>query len=175
MTSPVPAAQANMGQPIARLEARAKVTGAARYASDMPLANPAYAVLVTSTIAKGRIVAIDETAARAVPGVLHILTHRNRPPLQPVKHFFEGGSALTKVPPLAGPEIAHEGQIVAMVTAEGFEAATEAAQRLVVRYEREAPAASFGDSGTVEQRTVEVIPMRKDVTLGDAASALRRP
>ncbi len=171
MTSPVPAAQANMGQPIARLEARAKVTGAARFASDMPLARPAYAYLVTSTIAKGRISAIDETAARAVPGVLHILTHRNRPALQPIKHFFAGGSALTSVPPLAGPEVAYEGQIVAMVTAESFEAAREAAHRLVLRYERQKPAASFGDAGAVEQRTADVIPMRKDVALGNAQAA----
>ena len=68
MTAAVPAPQANMGQPIPRTEARAKVTGAARYASDMPVLNPAYAVLVTSTIAKGRIVGIDDSAARAVPG-----------------------------------------------------------------------------------------------------------
>jgi xanthine dehydrogenase YagR molybdenum-binding subunit len=173
MTSPVPAAQRNMGQPIARLEARAKVTGVARYASDMPLANPAYAYLVTSTIAKGRITGIDETAARAVPGVLHILTHRNRPAIAPIKHFVQGGGGLTAVPPLAGPEIAYEGQIVAMITAESFEAAREAAHRLVVRYDRQRPAATFGDAGVQEQRTAEVTPMRKDVALGDAAAAFK--
>ena len=38
------------GHPVTRVDGVAKVTGAARYASDEPLANPAYAYLVTSTI-----------------------------------------------------------------------------------------------------------------------------
>ena len=57
--------------------ARAKVTGAARYASDEPVANPAFAYLVTSSIARGRVTGFDLAEARAVPGVLDILTHEN--------------------------------------------------------------------------------------------------
>jgi len=53
-----------MGQPIERVDARAKVTGRARYASDMPHARPAYAFLVLSDIGKGRITGFDEGAAR---------------------------------------------------------------------------------------------------------------
>jgi len=174
MTNPVPQAQANMGQPVARVDARAKVTGAARFASDMPVTNPAYAYLVTSTIAKGRILGFDETAARAVPGVLDLMTHQNRPALQPIKHFFEGGSGITVQAPLGGPEVAHDGQIVAMVVAESFEAAREAAHRLVVRYQRQAPSATFGSPGVVEQRIAQVLPMRKDPVLGNAEVALRQ-
>lgn len=173
MTQPVPEVLANMGQAIARIDARAKVTGAARFASDMPVSNPAHAYLVTSTIARGRIAGFDETAARAVPGVLDILTHLNRPPLQPIKHFFAGGAAITATPPLAGPEIAHDGQIVAMVLANSFEAAREAAHRLVVRYQRQAPSATFGSPGLVEQLTSQVLPERKDPKLGDAEASLR--
>ena len=174
MTAAVPAPQANMGQPIPRTEARAKVTGAARYASDMPVTNPAYAVLVTSTIAKGRIVGIDDSAARAVPGVLDVMTHLNRPKLAPVKYFLEGGPALTSVAPLAGPAVAYDGQIVAMVTADTFEAAREASHLLRVRYERQAPAAGFGSRGVVEQRTSQVMPKRKDPSLGDAEAGFRK-
>ena len=173
MSNAVPTVGANMGQPIARVEARAKVTGAARFASDMPVMNPAHAYLVTSTIARGRILGFDETAARAVPGVLDIMTHLNRPPLQAVKHFFAGGSGITATPPLAGPEIAHDGQIIAMVLANSFEAAREAAHRLVVRYRRQTPSSTFDSPGVLEQRTADVVPERKDPTLGDAASALR--
>ena len=54
-----PEPQANMGQPEPRVDARQKVTGEARYASDFPLANPAYAVLVTGAIAKGRLLGLD--------------------------------------------------------------------------------------------------------------------
>ncbi len=50
-----PEPKENMGVPAPRYDARLKVTGEARYPSDMPVANPAYAVLVTSAIAKGRI------------------------------------------------------------------------------------------------------------------------
>ena len=173
MSNPVPVAGANMGLTTARIDARAKVTGAARFASDMPVANPVHAYLVTSTIARGRILGFDDSAARAVPGVLLILTHLNRPPLMPVKHFFAGGAGITAQPPLAGPEIAHDGQIVAMVVAESFEAAREAAHRLGVRTQRQAPSATFGSPGVVEQRIVDVIPERKDPVLGNGDSALR--
>ena len=172
MSKPVPEVLANMGQAIARIDARAKVTGAARFAADMPVSNPVHAYLVTSSIARGRIAAFEETAARAVPGVLDILTHLNRPPLQPIKHFFAGGAGITATLPLAGPEIAHDGQIVAMVLADSFEAAREAAHRLVVRYERQAPSATFGSQGLVEQLTSAVLPERQDPRLGDAAKAL---
>ena len=173
MSDPVPQVLANMGQAIARVDARAKVTGTARFASDMPVNNPAYAYLVTSTIARGRITGFDQAAARSVPGVLDILTHLNRPPLLPVKHFFGGGPAITATPALAGPEVAHDGQIIAMVLADSFEAAREAAFRLGVRYQRQAPAATFGSKGLVEQRTADVLPERKDPSLGNAEAALR--
>ena len=67
----------NMGDPLPRVDGRLKVTGAARYASDFPVANPAYAFLVTSAIAKGRIGRIDLGDALSVPGVLDILTYEN--------------------------------------------------------------------------------------------------
>ncbi len=174
MSHPVPEVQANMGAAVPRIDAHAKVTGAARFASDVAVTNPAFAYLVTSSIARGRIVGFDEVPARAVAGVLDIMTYQNRPPLQPVKHFVQGGSGLTAVPPLAGPDVAHDGQIVALIVAESFEAAREAAHRLVVRYQREAPTASFGSPGAVEQRTAQVLPQRKDPSLGDAEAEFRR-
>lgn len=67
----------DFGKPAIRIDGRAKVTGRALYASDETVANPAYAFLVTSTIARGRIEGFGLDAARAVPGVLDILTHEN--------------------------------------------------------------------------------------------------
>lgn len=173
MSNPVPEVLANMGQAIPRVDARAKVTGAARFASDMPVTNPAFAYLITSTIARGRITGFDQAAARSVPGVLDILTYLNRPPLFPVKHFFAGGSAITATLPLNGPEVAHDGQIIAMLIADSFEAAREASHRVVVHYQRQTPAATFGSKGLVEQRTADVLPERKDPSLGNAEAALR--
>ena len=64
-----------IGHPALRIDGRSKVTGSARYPSDEPVANVAYAFLVTAGIARGRIVGMDLSAARGVPGVLDILTH----------------------------------------------------------------------------------------------------
>src|ERR1041385_3625702 len=83
----------NMGKPEPRKEARLKVTGEARYGSDMPVRNPAFAFLVTSAIAKGRIDAIDLSEVQAVPGVLDILTHENTKGLRLVKSSAKGGAA----------------------------------------------------------------------------------
>ena len=116
MTTAAPEPKANMGQPVPRYEARLKVTGEARFGADFPLNNPAYAFLVTSAIAKGRIESIDLAAARAVPGVLEILTQDNTTELKPIKFSAGGGGASTSMQSL-GPEIAHDGQIVAMVLA----------------------------------------------------------
>jgi len=65
-----------LGVSTARIDGPLKVTGAARYGSDLPGEHSAYAVLVTSRIARGTITGIDEAPARAVPGVLDILTGR---------------------------------------------------------------------------------------------------
>ena len=46
---------AKLGDPINRVDGRLKVTGGAKYAAELPITNPAYAVLVTSTIARGRV------------------------------------------------------------------------------------------------------------------------
>src|SRR2546423_2283375 len=132
MSVAAPEPKANMGAPAPRLDARAKVTGAARYPSDFPVNNPAFAYLVTSAIAKGRIERMDLAEARAVPGVLEILTHENTGGLKPVK-FNAGPGVMTSIQGL-GPEIAHDGQIVAMVLADTFEAGREAAHKVKRTY-----------------------------------------
>jgi xanthine dehydrogenase YagR molybdenum-binding subunit len=66
MSIAAPEPKANMGQPIPRYDAVAKVTGKAEYAADMALVRPAYAYLVTSSIARGRIDGFDLAAAKQV-------------------------------------------------------------------------------------------------------------
>src|SRR3954469_21400848 len=90
MSIAAPEPKANMGQPVPRYDAVSKVTGRATYASDMPLANPAYAFLVTSAIAKGRIDRFDLNDARNVRGVIDIVTHENAPELKEAKLFSNG-------------------------------------------------------------------------------------
>ena len=166
-----PAPRANQGEPIARYDARAKVTGGARYPADEPVANPAYGYLKTSSIARGRITAIDEAPARAVPGVLDILTWRNASAIKPLKTFNDGGTGATSIAPLSSPQIWHEGQIVALVVAETYEAAREAANRLRVDYAVESPSASFDSAGTTTQAAADISPTHKDPKVGDAETA----
>jgi len=163
-----PAPQANMGEPAPRVDARQKVTGEARYASDFAVANPAYAVLVTSAVAKGRVVGLDTEAAKAVPGVLDILTQDNTGELKEVKF----GAASTSIQKL-GPEIAHDGQIIAMVVADTFEAAREGAYKVRASYAAEAPSASFGSPGVTEEDVTKVSERHKHMPqAGDAEQAL---
>ena len=76
--APADAPKAGIGAPTSRIDARIKVMGQARYGSDFDGGSqPAHAYLATSRIARGAITSIDQTAARAVPGVLEILTWQN--------------------------------------------------------------------------------------------------
>jgi xanthine dehydrogenase YagR molybdenum-binding subunit len=136
----------NMGEPVPRIDGRLKVTGEARYPSDFPVNNPAFAFLVTSPIAKGKITAMDDHDARAVPGVLDIFTHENTGDLKKISYDASGGGASTSIQEY-GPEIKHDGQIVAMVVADTFEAAREAAYKFKVSYSTEKPSATFGSEG----------------------------
>lgn len=172
-TPPVPAPLANMGQPVPRYEARAKVTGATLYASDTPVANPLYAYMVTSGIAKGRIAALDTAEAAAVPGVVRIYTQANAPKRQPVKYSNEGGYVSSTAVPLAGPDIRHDGEIVAMVVADSYEAAREAAHRVAVRYAPTDPSATIGSKGVETIAAAKVSPGHKDKKKGDAEAALK--
>jgi xanthine dehydrogenase YagR molybdenum-binding subunit len=156
-----------IGKPAVRIDGPAKVTGQARYPADEPLQNPAFAYLVTSAIARGRVRSVDLTAARATPGVLDILTHENaggqiKPPNGP-----DGGPTTTT---LESDRVWHDGQIVALVVADSFEAAREAAHKVVVDYAAEAPSATF-DSPGAQAEVRKPGEMHKDPAKGDAAAA----
>lgn len=172
MTEAVPAPGLNMGQPIPRYEARLKVTGSAQYASDFAAANPVHAFMVTSSVARGQITGFDDVDARRVLGVLDIMTYQNRPPLKVVTQPADGIHALERVPGLNGPEVSYEGEIVAMVLAETYESAREAAHRMVVHYQRNVPISGFETKGLQTQDIKEIFPERKSPSLGDVAKAL---
>jgi len=155
-----------IGKPAVRTDGPAKVTGAARYADDEPVQNAAFAWLVTSSIARGRIRAMDLIAARAVPGVLDILTHENvgqevKPPMGP----DQGATTTT----LESDRIWHDGQIIAVVVADSFEAAREAAYKVRVDYETETSSAGFDSPGVDIERKIS--QQGKDPTKGDASAA----
>lgn len=117
-----------IGKPTDRIDGPLKTTGRARYAYERHdvVSNPAYGYVVGSAIAKGRIASIDLTQARAVPGVLAIVTADNAGKLD------KGRLNTAKL--LGGPEIQHYHQAIAVVVAETFEQARAAAQLIRVDY-----------------------------------------
>ncbi len=123
-------------QPPRRIEARAKVTGAARYAADLQAADfdgvLDYAVAVTSAQATGRITAIDATAALARPGVRCVVTHENSPRLR--KYIGLAGAEIGTLSPLQDDRLRYNGQCIAIVVAETLEEAQYAASLVRVNY-----------------------------------------
>ena len=165
MSTAAPEPKANMGKPVPRYDAAAKVTGKAQYAADVPLNNPAFAYLVTSSIAKGRIDSFDLSAARKVRGIIDIVTHENAEKLKEAKLFSNGGYASTTIQPLKSADIAQDGQIVAVVVAETFEAAREAAHAVKVNYTAARPTATFefaGNDVRARQGTARAIQGRPE-------------
>ncbi len=119
-----------VGKPIDRIDGPLKTTGTAPYAYERHdvAPNQAYGYVVGAAIAKGRIVAIDSSAAERAPGVLAVVTARNAGKL--AKGNFNTAHLL------AGPEVQHYHQAVALVVAETFEQARAAASLVRVEYSR---------------------------------------
>src|SRR5215208_3453334 len=135
MSDAAPRPKENMGEPLPRIDGRLKVTGAATYPADIIVSNLAYAVLVTSSIAKGRITRLGIDEAKAVPGVLQILTERDIAGKIGKPKF--GNTASTSIAPLQDREILHDGQVIAVAIAETFEAAREAAMLVRADYDKQ--------------------------------------
>ncbi|MEA2311758.1 MAG: xanthine dehydrogenase YagR molybdenum-binding subunit, partial [Solirubrobacteraceae bacterium] len=119
-----------VGAPLARVEARAKVTGEARYAYEHHAERLAYCVPVQATIAKGRITSVDASEALALPGVLAVLSAENAPRLEKPDD--------AELAILQEPFVSYRGQIVAAVVADSLEAARGAERVVKIAYEAEA-------------------------------------
>ncbi|TFV57412.1 xanthine dehydrogenase family protein molybdopterin-binding subunit [Mycobacterium sp. PS03-16] len=134
----MPAAPA-VGRPVPRVEARDKVTGAARYAADTVLDGVAHAVLVQSQIAHGEVRAESLTAGAqrvsAAPGVLHVLTPLNCPPLALLPTELTDDLPLERRPPLSDLSVQHVGQHLAVVVADTLENAAAAAELMSLEYD----------------------------------------
>lgn len=119
-----------IGKPTDRIEGPLKTTGTAKYAyeNNQEVTNVAYGYILGSAIAKGTITRIDQSAAKAAPGVLAIVTAANAGPLNTGKFYVSRF--------LAGPQIDHYHQAVAVVVAESFEQARAAASLLKVDYKK---------------------------------------
>jgi xanthine dehydrogenase YagR molybdenum-binding subunit len=130
-----------IGTATSRVDGRAKVTGAAKYAAEHPAKDLAYGAVVTSTIARGRIAKIDTSEALRVAGVLDVLTHDNRPRIADKPEAFKDDVAPEKgtpFRPLYDDTILFNDQPVALVLAEDWETARFAATLVRVEYQKDA-------------------------------------
>ena len=154
-----------LGQPLDRIDGKLKTTGTAHYAYERNDAAPnaAYGYILGAAIAKGRIESIDTADAKAAPGVLAVVTYENAGKLGKAKNHTARM--------LAGPEVQHYDQAVAVVVAETFEQARAATKLLRVNYARTAGrfdlAASKGSATKPKSGT-------PDTAVGDFAGAFAK-
>src|SRR6201993_3842832 len=129
-----------IGQPLSRVDGRLKVTGEARYASDIPIADLTHAAIIHSTIASGRTATIDTTAAERAPGVVTVFTYRNTPRMNPTpkpwSHLHPHGQSYL---PLQDDRILYADQPIALVVGTSRDQATYAGTLIRVDYETEQP------------------------------------
>jgi len=163
---------AYVGTPTSRVDGRAKVTGAAKYAGEFAADHLLHGFVVEATIPRGRIARLDPSAALKVKGVVDVLTHAHRPPLADKDEAWKDEVAPEKgspFRPLYDDRIKFNGQPIALVVAEDWETAKFAANRVRVEYKQEAFATDLeserGKAAKVDQ------PHKRR---GDAAAALTR-
>ena len=118
-----------IGQPRNRVDGPMKVTGGARYAAEFTPPNLHHGYVVSSPVARGKIARIDTAEAEAFPGVVRVFTHQNRPDTAWLDRKYHDQVAPPGHPfrPLHDADILYSGQPIALVVADSFEAARDAA------------------------------------------------
>ena len=129
-----------IGRDTKRVDGPLKVTGKAQYASDYHFPGLLYGVPVGATIANGRVIQLDTSAAESMPGVRAIFHRQNigqifRSVLEP---GFQG-ICDERRPPFEDDIVRYYGQYVALAVADTFESAKAAADAVRVTYATETP------------------------------------
>jgi len=118
-----------IGASTRRLDAPAKVTGAIKYAADLWMANMLHLQVLRSPHPHARIVKIDATAARAIPGVECVITSDDVPGIDNFGVFIEDQ------PIMARGVVRYVGEAVCAVAAETVDIAKAAVRAIKVDYE----------------------------------------
>ena len=153
--------QGVLGKPVSRVEGLAKVTGTAPYAAEYRIENAAEGVIVTATIVRGEVVSIDKASALAMPGVLAIIDDE--------RLTTRAAQGTAGEAPQQGPtQVFFWGQPIAVVVAETFEQARDAAKHLKVEYRAEEGAPLDPSDAEPEEQEDETVDQ------GDLAQAMSR-
>ena len=121
-----------IGRSIPRLEARAKVTGRAEYVHNMRVPGMLVAKIFRSTVAHGKILSIDVSAAREMDGVHSLFTGEDIRKIIPNPYF---GPAFHDQPILALDKVRFVGEPVAVVLSTDPHIAEQAVQTISAEYE----------------------------------------
>lgn len=164
-----------IGQPVSRVDGPLKVAGQARFAAEVQLPNLAYAALVTSTIARGRIAAIGIEAAVAAPGVILVMTHKNAPRMKPPPVLMQKANAAgaSSLPIMQDDRVHWNGEPVAVVLAETQEQAERAAALVSVEYEPEIALTEFASAKVRAKTPSSILGEKSVVEIGDAEKELK--
>ena len=161
-----PTKEPTLGAPLPRAEGPLKVSGQARYAIEQSLGSMAYGVTVQSTRPAGRVVGIDTSAAKALTGVIDVYTRQNPLKIKKPTFYGAGGGATETFTPLQDDVVRFNGMHIALVVADTFEQATEAASLLRVVYD-DAPATIDLDDAKAKPQPMDAMGAK----WGDAPTA----
>ncbi|MBY6265718.1 xanthine dehydrogenase family protein molybdopterin-binding subunit [Azospirillum sp. 412522] len=164
-----------LGQPVSRIDGPLKVQGKARFAAEFPYEGLCYAALAFSTIARGRITALDTTAAEAAPGVVLVMTHRNAPRMKAPSLMMSSPTAAgaSDLPVMQNDEIHWNGQPIAVVLAETQEQADHAASLVTADYAVLPATTSFEEAKKTPRQLDNILGQPPVVEIGDAEAALK--
>ena len=130
----------SVGQSVIRKDAYEKATGRSKFAADYNFTNQLYGKAVTSPFASAKIKKIDIAAALSIPGVKAVLTYKNIPGKNIVP------LVLPDMPFLAENDVKFYGEAVALIAADTFEAAIEAAKKIKIEYKTLKPVLTIKES-----------------------------
>ena len=158
-----------LGGSVSRVDGVAKVTGAAKYASDHSPPDLLHGHAVGATTARGRIRSIDASEALSTPGVVAVFTHENTPGLAILDWAYRDQVAPEGHPLrlLQEDTVYFSGQPVALVVAESEELARHAAALVKAIYDED-PAATNLEEARPDARDAEDVPEPR----GDAEEAI---
>ncbi|MFD5910592.1 xanthine dehydrogenase family protein molybdopterin-binding subunit [Streptomyces massasporeus] len=141
-----PQPQAAVGAPLSRVDGRLKVTGQARYAAEHDIEGSLHAVIVDSSVGRGRITSIDTRAAEAHQGVLRVIHHRNASKLPYRDNAGSNNPPGRRLRVFQDDRVLFHGQPVAVVVATTLEAAQHGASLVEVRYDAKKPSTDMAEA-----------------------------
>ena len=165
-----------IGAPISRIDGPLKVQGKARFAAEFVLENMVYAALAYSTVAKGRIAALDVAEAEAAPGVVLVMTYLNAPRMKPMPLFGTAAKAAggSNLPIMQNDRIHWNGQPIAVVLAGSQEQADHAKSLIRATYEVE-PATTALEQAKAQGTELGMFQGEPlEIKIGDAPAALAK-